>query len=175
MRFTKKEIKALLGQVGKRLLEQKIQGEIGIVGGAAMVLAYDARIATQDIDAIFKPSDIIRKIVSEIASENDLPEDWLNNGVKDFLPGNPIKKVEVLDLPGLRVWVPEPEYMLAMKAMSARVDSKDADDLKLLIRKLHLKTPSSVFAIVVKYYPHHKIPTKMHFFVEELMGDVESG
>ena len=60
-------------------------GEIGIVGGAAMVLAYDARVATKDVDAIFKPTESIRKIVRDIGRENGLSSDWLNDALKGFL------------------------------------------------------------------------------------------
>jgi len=171
MALRKKQILKLLKELGMRLVEQGIDGEIGIVGGAAMVLAFDARAATTDIDAIFKPSDIIRKVAHKIAQENKLPPDWLNDGVKGFLPGNPHKKITILNMPGLRVWVPEVEYMLAMKAMSARADTKDKDDLLLLIQKLKLKSSKSVLVIVEKYYPSHKIPAKVQFFVEELFED----
>lgn len=58
--------------------------------------------------------------------------------------------------------------MLAMKAFSARVDTQDADDLKLLIRVLKLQHAKSVFKIIQKYYPDHVIPAKTKFFVEEL-------
>ncbi len=168
MKFTKKRIEKLLNKVGSRLLKRGTLGEVGIVDGAAMVLAYDTRTSTKDIDAIFKPSDTIRKVVREIASEEDLPEDWLNDGVKGFLPGNPKNKTILMDIPGLRVWTPEPEYMLAMKAFSARIDTKDADDLKLLIRILKLQSAKSVFSIIQKYYPDHTIPAKTQFFVEEI-------
>ena len=166
--FTKKHILSLLTDLAGRLYKQGIQGEIGVVGGAALVIAFDARVATKDVDAIFKPSNAIRKSVSAIAREHGLPEDWLNDGVKGFLPGNPKQKVIILDVPGLRVWVPEPEYMLAMKAISARVDTQDADDLKLLIRKLGIKKKDGVFSIIEKYYPSRRVPAKVTFFVEEL-------
>jgi len=171
MKMTKRQILKLLKELGERLLQQEIDGEIGIVGGAAMVLAFDARGATKDVDAIFKPADAIRKAAYRIAQEHGIPADWLNDGVKGFLPGNPQQKIVILNVPGLRVWVPEPEYMLAMKAMSARVDTKDADDLKLLIRKLKLKSSKKVLAIVEKYYPNHEIPVRVRFFVEELFED----
>lgn len=83
-----------------------------------------------------------------------MPDDWLNDGVKGFLPGTH-------DVPGLRVWAPEPIYLLAM---SARVDTKDADDLKTLIHILQIKDEQSIFSIVEKYYPRHEIPIKVKFF-----------
>ena len=49
------------------------------------MLVYNARNSTHDIDAIFKPSSEFREIIAEIAEENDLDSDWLNDGVKGFL------------------------------------------------------------------------------------------
>ncbi len=168
MKFTKKQIQDLLTELGSKLFDQGIIGEIGIVGGAAMVLAYDARDATRDVDAIFKPTTAIRAAVKQMAKEKDLPEDWLNDGVKGFMPGNPEHQTTLIDIPGLRAWVPEPQYMLVMKAMSARVDTKDADDLRFLIKFLKLKSASKVFGLIEKYYPDRKIPVKTQYFVEEL-------
>lgn len=169
MVMTKKQILKLLRELGRELLRQDVEGEIGIVGGAAMVLAFDARIATKDVDAIFKPSETIRRAAHKIAERNNIPADWLNDGIKGFLPGDPSRKTFILDAPGLRVWVPEPEYMLAMKAISARVDTYDGEDLRLLIRHLHLRSSEDVLKIVEKYYPAHAVPTKVTFFIEELL------
>jgi predicted nucleotidyltransferase len=174
MKMTKKQILKLLEELGNQLLQQGIEGEIGIVGGAAMVLAFDARVATKDVDAIFKPSEAIRKVVRKIAEENDLPADWLNNGVKGFLPRDPKRKIEMLTIPGLRVWVPEPEYMLAMKAISARFDTNDGDDLKLLIRKLNMSSSEEILKIVEKYYPSQELSAKVRFFVQELFESLNS-
>lgn len=165
--LSKKEIIALLKALGKKLDKAGIRGEIGIVGGAAMALAFDTRKATKDIDAIFRPSSEIRKAAKEIADDRGLPENWLNDAVKGFLPTNPEKKT-MLDVPGLLVWIPELPYLLAMKGMSARYDSQDANDLKLLIEHLKLKSPKDVLAVIEKYYPNGQIPPKTQYFIEEL-------
>ena len=171
MRLTKARIAGLFKELAARLLREGIEGEIGVVGGAAMVIAYDARISTKDVDAIFKPSEIIRKAAQSIAAENNLPENWLNDAVKGFMQRNPEKKIEVFSAPGLRVWIPEPEYLLAMKAISARMDTHDADDLRILMKKLNLKSSEEVFLIVEKYYPNKLIPPKTGFFIQELLQE----
>jgi len=174
MNFTKKQIESLLKELGHKLLQDGVIGEIGIVGGAAMVLAYAAREATRDVDAVFKPAALIRAAVKQIAAEHDLPEDWLNDGVKGFMPGTPALQTTIIDVPGLRAWVPEPQYMLAMKAMSARVDSKDTDDLRFLIKFLKIKSPDVVFDLIKKYYPDSEIPVKTQYFVQELCNDLKN-
>lgn len=49
--MTKDKIIELLTELGQRLCHKGIQGEMYVVGGAAMALAYDAGGATRDIDA----------------------------------------------------------------------------------------------------------------------------
>ena len=164
----KSDILKALDKLNTKLAEQNIIGEIGIVGGAVMVLAFNARAATKDVDAIFEPSKKIRSAVKWIAAEMDLPEDWLNDAVKAFLPGVPRKKRILISKDHLKVWVPEPEYLLAMKGISARFDSRDSDDLKLLVKYLQLDSAKGALDIIQKYYPKEQIPAKTQFFIEEL-------
>ena len=79
--LTAKEIKKLFEKLNSRLKGEGIKGEIGIVGGAAMCLVYNVRESTKDVDAIFEPSSKIREIAEKIAQEEDIPTDWLNDGV----------------------------------------------------------------------------------------------
>jgi hypothetical protein len=69
-----------------RLLDQElgavgIRGEVFVVGGAAQALAYDARRATVDVDAIFVPAAEVRKAAARVAERLHIEEDWLNDGV----------------------------------------------------------------------------------------------
>jgi len=57
-----------------------IDADLFIVGGAAMAVAYDARLATTDVDAVFVPSKEVRIAASRVAQERGLEEDWLNDG-----------------------------------------------------------------------------------------------
>ncbi len=167
--LTKERIRALFGQLNDLLRDRGEVGEIGIVGGAVMCLVYNTRAATKDVDAVFEPSSVIRELASQIAKGEELPPDWLNDAAKGFiLPG--FAKQEVMTLSHLRVWAPEPRYMLAMKCISARWDSSDRDDVIFLIKELKLKEPTEVFEIIEAYYPHSRIPPKTQFFIEELFS-----
>ncbi len=167
--LTKERIRALFGQLNDLLRDRGEVGEIGIVGGAVMCLVYNTRAATKDVDAVFEPSSVIRELASQIAKGEELPPDWLNDAAKGFiLPG--FAKQEVMTLSHLRVWAPEPRYMLAMKCISARWDSSDRDDVIFLIKELKLKEPTEVFEIIEAYYPHNRIPPKTQFFIEELFS-----
>jgi hypothetical protein len=167
--LTAEQIESCFREMNEELRSLGKKGEIGIVGGAVMCLVYHARQATRDVDAIFEPSSLIRKIAEKIAEHNHLPKDWLNDGAKAFLTQG-FKKMTVSHLSHLYVWAPEPRYMLAMKCLSARWDSYDGDDVRFLIKHIGLKNPDEIFDIISKYYPKESIPAKTKFFIEEVMG-----
>jgi hypothetical protein len=161
-----KQIRQCLEELNDELQAINIKGEVCLYGGAVMCLVYDARPATKDVDAVFKPTMEIRQAVERVAKRNGLPSDWLNDAVKGFLV--PHQQKIFLDLPNLKVYVPEPDYLLAMKAISARVESYDPEDVKLLIGTLGLKNPDEVFALIEKYYPRQQIKPATQYFIEEL-------
>src|SRR5436853_3215937 len=77
-------------RLGQLAAEQGQKVELVIVGGAQMVLAYDARPATRDVDvAIVDPdaAGFTRSLAATVASEFGWPEDWLNDGAKGYLVG----------------------------------------------------------------------------------------
>jgi len=164
--MTADEITKYLSELNDELRSANIKGEITIYDGAVMCLVYDARPATKDVDAIFKPSSEIRVLIKRIAERNGLPPDWLNDGLKGYLVSHPRRIL--FDLSNLKVFVPEPDYMLAMKAMSARADTYDQTDVRILINVLGLKAPAEVFAILEKYYPQQQIKPATQYFIEEL-------
>jgi hypothetical protein len=162
----KEEIQSHLEALSMKLSMKNVAGEICLYGGAVMCLVYDARPATKDVDAVFTPASEIRNAALLIAEECGLPEDWLNDAVKGFLV--PHGRRVFLDLPSLKVYVPEPDYLLAMKALSARVDGADQNDVRFLVREMGLSTPEQVFDIVRKYYAHERIKPATQFFIEEI-------
>jgi hypothetical protein len=163
---TTDEIKQYLEELNDELRTMNVKGEVCLYGGAVMCLVYDARPATKDVDAIFKPTEQIRQAIERVAERNGLNSDWLNDAVKGFLVPHP--QTVFLDLPYLKVYVPQPDYLLAMKAISARAESFDPEDVKLLIRLLGLEKPDEVFAVIEKYYPRQEIKPATQYFIEEL-------
>ncbi|MFZ9954445.1 MAG: hypothetical protein ACO3GH_07605 [Ilumatobacteraceae bacterium] len=53
--------------LAERLERRNVVGEIHVFGGAAMVLAFDARAATRDVDALFLPDSAVRDAAREVA------------------------------------------------------------------------------------------------------------
>ena len=168
--LSRERMVSLFERVNEELKKRGEVGEVGIVGGAVMCLVYNARNSTRDVGAIFEPAKILRKIAETIAQDEGLAPDWLNDGAKGYIqPG--FLQQDVLSLSNLRVWAPEPKYMLAMKCISARWDTSDRDDVTFLIRFLDLQAPQDVFSIIETYYPKNQILAKTKFFLEELMEE----
>lgn len=166
--MTQQEILHALRALDEELAREGLKGEVGIVGGAAMVLAFNAREATRDVDAVFEPSSKLRAAAARVAAALGLPEDWLNDAAKGYLPADTQPRSILLDLPNLAVWVPPAQYLLAMKAIAARFDSHDADDLRTLVRHIGLARVEDVLEVVEHYYPRNQIPAKTQFFLEEM-------
>jgi hypothetical protein len=155
--------------------------DISVYGGAAMVMCFDARPATRDVDsAIHNDKEFLKKASKKLAEELNLDENWLNDGVKGFLSHknndevNLFKEYPDSNNPGLRVYVPSPEYLLAMKCMAMRLEenSKDIDDIKYLVNELNFKTPDEVLHIVSAFYPNKQILPKTEFGIIEIMETV---
>lgn len=126
-------IARLLALLAEELQRMGIEAELFLVGGAAMSLAYDSRRATADLDAVFEPAARVRTAAAVVARREALPDDWLNDAVKAFVPGADPNATVYLDRPGLTVRVASPAYLFVMKAMAARAE-RDADDLITLYR-----------------------------------------
>jgi hypothetical protein len=162
------EILKAFRALNDELAREGTKGEVGIVGGAAMVLAFNARESTRDVDAVFEPASKLRAAAARVASAQGLPADWLNDAAKAYMPADTQPRKILLDLPNLAVWMPPPGYLLAMKAIAARFDSHDAQDLRTLIRHMGLSKVKEVLEVVEGYYPRNQIPARTQFFLEEL-------
>ena len=115
--LSKEEIIAALSRLNDFLTEAKVIGEICLFGGTAMVLVFNARLSTRDVDAIFQPTALIRDLAEKIADERGLPRHWLNDGVKGFQANKPeITQDSVPQFSNLRIYRPSAEYLLAMNA-----------------------------------------------------------
>lgn len=160
------KIVAYLEQLNEELKKMNVKGDICLYGGAVMCIAYNARPATKDVDAIFEPTSKIREAARIIAERNQLSPNWLNDSVKGFVEQHDQKIL--FNWSNLQVYVPPPEFMLAMKALSSRAESMDKTDIKFLINRLGLTHPDEVFQIVEKFYPNNLIKPATQFFIEEL-------
>lgn len=132
--FTRKEISEGITRVGQLALESGVQIELVLVGGALMVLRFQARESTRDVDvAILVPNDAreVREFARMVAAEQGWSDDWLNDGAKGYLIGLSSGPV-VLSAPGIEVRSPSIAQLLAMKLSAWRDDIDIADASRLL-------------------------------------------
>ena len=167
--FSRAKIVAALRALGQELTREGVRGQVFIVGGAAMALAYSTRRVTKDIDAVFEPKTVIYAAAARVAEQRGLPDDWLNDAVKGFLPGVDEDPRPVEDIPGLEVTTASPRYLLAMKLLAMRF-GEDDEDIETLLRACGITTASEALSVLHALYPHLEPPVKTRFFLEELLG-----
>ena len=160
------EIIALLTELGRRLALRSISGEMYVVGGAAMALAFDERRSTRDIDAVFEPKAVVYEVAREMAEEMDLPSGWLNDAAKGFVAGRDPGASPILEVRGLRVSTASPRILLAMKVLAHRV-GEDEDDVMTLARHLQLVSAGEVLEVAAAVYGD-RLDAGARFFVEEI-------
>lgn len=135
--LSRDDIQRALIALADELAELGTRCEIAIVGGAAVVLLYEARPSTKDVDAFLlsatEPA-TLREAARRTALALGLPEDWLNDAAKGYVHGISLGEV-VLDRPTLVVRALAPHQLLAMK-LSAWRDDVDIEDARLLLSKL---------------------------------------
>jgi hypothetical protein len=164
---------AALQELAAVLYESNVEARVYVVGGAAMLLAYGATRSTRDIEAVFEPTGPVRKAVLRVAESLDLPDDWLNDAVKGFVPGTDPDAVPIFRRPGLEVAAASARFLLGMKLLAARAE-RDTDDILALSRLLGLRTAADVLAVVSSLYPERLLSPRTRFLVEELFSDPDT-
>lgn len=170
-RLTKADIRRLLELLDGELAAEDAVGELYLVGGAVMCLVLEARDATRDVDAFFRPTRLLREAAARVADRVGVSQTWLNDAVKGFL--SPHGDFDpYLELPHLRVFVARPEYLLAMKCASMRLgeEFQDLDDVRFLLRYLNLTSADAAMEIVTRYFDEKQLLPKTRLALEELLS-----
>ena len=170
MALTQADLRRLFELLNQELGRSDTQGELFLVGGAAMCLAYANRPSTQDVDAVFRPPTPVREAAARVATRARVNADWLNDAVKGFMSSQG-DFVPFLELDHLRIMMAQPEYLLAMKCLSMRIGAEfhDEDDVRFLLRLLEIQTYEKAVAVITKYYPLERFPQKTLYALAELL------
>ena len=126
----------LLGGLAERLREKGTFAKLHVVGGACMALAYERDRTTEDVDArVDAGHEALEEAIREIAHEHDLPERWLNDQARGFIPEEDDGRSPTLyESQSLVVTGASGEHLLAMKLEASR--AKDEDDIRYLLEHL---------------------------------------
>ncbi len=147
-----------------------VEADLFVVGGAAMAVAYDARRATTDVDAVFAPSKEVRTAALRVAEVLGLEEDWLNDGVKGYIPGVDAEQVGVYEGTNLHVAAASPKFLLAMKLMASRAE-RDGDDIKTLYKICGFTTAEQGLKVLEAFYPPDLILPRVQFLLQEMFPE----
>jgi hypothetical protein len=169
--LTREIIEQAFDEMGTLAAARGITVEIAVYGGSCLVLASNIRNASGDVDAVFLVGGKdVREIADAIAVQMDLPDDWINESVKRLAPppGDPkpnlILAGEYPRIPtsvvGLKVHLPTPAYLLAMKILANRsvsdtkkIDS-DLSDAVALMKVTGLTTEQQLVDLLKECYPN---------------------
>ena len=167
----KEKMLYLLSLLNDKLKFNELQGQLYLYGGAVMCLVLNARSFTEDIDAIFEPRVDIRRFIEQIAEDEGVRYDWLNDGMKGFLSSNEHFN-EFDSFSNLDIMTISPEYLFAMKVFASRIGNKsDISDIEFLIRHLEIKNMDDAFAIIEKYYPLDIMPPRARYVLADILGE----
>lgn len=133
--FTKENLEGYLKELAK---EYKKRGrgfpaEMILVGGASVLINYQFRAASYDIDASYESPSIMKEAINAVGDKFGLPNGWVNDEFKRTASYTP-KIVQyseyyrtfsgVLQIRTIRA-----EYLVAMKLVSGRQYKKDLSDI----------------------------------------------
>jgi len=168
---------SLLNQIGERMSGHGRVAEIAVYGGSALVLQFDFREATRDVDYIPVrcDNDLLKRVSAEVGGLHRLPDGWFS----DAMRLNPLSERGQTTLlgdfpshkPGLRVFVAQPEYIFAMKmlAMRSSLVTKDVEDIWNLWDHLSIASAAEAVQVCRHYYPSKQLPQR-HLL---LLADIE--
>jgi hypothetical protein len=169
--FTKDIIELAFDEMGALAAARGITIEIAVYGGSCLILASDIRNASGDVDAVFlSGGKAVREIADAVAARLDLPTDWINEGVKRMAPppwGSSAESDAGGEYPrvpnsivGLRVHLPTPAYILAMKILANRgaedteKTESDLNDAVALMKVTKLTTEQHLVDLLKERYPN---------------------
>ncbi|MDP9360649.1 MAG: DUF6036 family nucleotidyltransferase [Acidobacteriota bacterium] len=163
MPLSSADIRTAFGALSAEFEHDGERAEIVVVGGAALVMLFEARETTKDVDAYFLAPEAsqVRAAAARVAQRLDLPEDWLNDGAKGFMVG--VTTGELLyESPFLIARAASSAQLLAMKLAAWR-DAIDRDDARLLLSRMS-GSAEDVWETVKPLVPPHRLDKAWYAF-----------
>lgn len=171
--FGRNELTQAFTLLAEQMERKGVVGHVHVVGGAAMLLAYDSRVITRDVDAVFAPDGPILQAAREVARQLGWPRSWLNNQASSYMSRTPGEGATVFDHPYLQVVATPADHLLAMKVLAAR-SVRDREDIELLLDQLKISSAATVWDTVARFFPDTEIPQRSRLLVDDLMARFHS-
>lgn len=181
--FSKNNLDLYFRELSKELkkeLGKYARVEVIIVGGASVLLNYNFRNSTQDIDAFVSTKNSIKRAVNTIGDKYELPNGWLNQDftkTKSFSPTLiEISKHYKTYNGVLSVRTIEAEYLIAMKLRSLRDYKVDKSDIIGIINEHNINgSPigyDNITNAFTKLYGNNELlPERAKAFLNEVYAE----
>jgi hypothetical protein len=138
-------------RLGDRLARRGVVADLYVFGGAAMALAYDARRATRDIDAVFHPHGIVLDEARAVADDLGLPHWWLNEQASAYVaPGGDAPAPPGFDHPR----------------------PPGSPDIRFLIGHLELTSVEQVLNLCSYVFPDEEVPGRARLVLEDVFDQL---
>lgn len=178
--LNKSTILQALERLGELAEETGLHLHICIYGGSAMLLAYDSRDISRDVDVVIHPVEAGLEPARQVGDELGLHRDWLNDEVRFHISENDRDGRRSFELPfeskGLKVEVPTANYLLAMKAKACREPvpgaEVDAADLRFLIRKMKIRSFDQIRQQLDRFFPEYPLRPGAEALIQRLIEEV---
>lgn len=175
--LTKTRLLSALRRLGELAQAKGLVLEISLYGGAVFTLVYGSRDTTKDVDALIRPATEGKRLAVAVAREQGLPEDWLNDHVRQFVAAREQKRplTEQEFGPGLRVSAPTAAYLLALKLRACRPRlpgyAGDEEDIAFLLRKIRPKSLAAVEETFDRFFPEDDLGDRARALVARLLKE----
>jgi hypothetical protein len=173
--------------MGEYLLDRKALGEIAIYGGSAILLQFDWRKASRDVDARVtseRSHGLVIDAAANAATQLGLPRSWLSENVTMYTRRGEgeADRVSLGLYPsperfGLRVTAAKPSYILAMKLKAlqrATIDDRDYEDAVNLSVECGVSSVDELRDVFRQFFPDEDLPPRAGLRLDELASDIRA-
>jgi hypothetical protein len=182
--FTAETLGEALAELGQLAYAVGRVIDVAVYGGSCLMLVSNFRIATADVDAVAAVDQgFLDTAAQTVAARRGWPRDWLNDGVRTYLSPQVegfaqhtlFRTYPSEQTPGVRVFVPTAEYMLAMKLMALRIDPasgrNDREDILNLMQVSSMKEKSDIVRFAARFYPEARTSGALALAVDDLWNE----
>ena len=161
------EILELIAEVDNELADRKEPISIVVVGGAAIALQWGNR-TTYDVDIASDNMPLeLRTAVAQVGNRRGIRPDWLNDGVKGFVPGFSPSLRSLYEGRNLLVFGADAKYLLAIKLRRSRI--VDRIDILSLMELTGLVNREALLDLVETAYPSWMIDVRVQYVIDEVV------
>ncbi len=180
--FNREQLLAAFDRIGEAAVAHGTVLEIAVYGGSALMLASRFRYATEDADISELPKpwpEWLTEVTQHIAVENDWSLEWLNDAVQFHLSPLADHATDHMEfatfppgeVPGLRVYVPTADYLLALKLKAiSRINDpakgpQEIADIRNLLQAAGIQTIDEAVGVLAKFFPKSAVEADKHRFL----------